>query len=845
MRKKLLSSALALAMVLSLFPAGALAAASDYTIAPVGEATEIRAAQDKTAKFTATVSGSGSSDTDQYYYFFEKVTDGGVSGYYKFAAVKGGAIETVTPGSDQLNVTNITKLTDVANGYQVTLKDNAVETALAFGLSDTDKKDFSILAYKAEEPVAPTVAIEGTAKVGQTLTAKVTDAQGAAVTPASYVWKAGDTVIETATGATYKLTEAEKGKTITVTVTVEGKAYTSEPTAAVAAADAPQCTCTTKCETGKIDENCPVCSAGGADLDKVCQGVKMYTVTLDANGGAWTDGSKTMKREVKAGEKLTEPAKPEREGYAFVNWMNGSEAYNFDAAVTGDITLKALWEEVLTGDTVVSVEAKTDGEGNVTAEVKKEDMAAAIEKAEQAEDKTVTVAITGSTGNEATATIEPDSITAAKDANVKVEIKVSGVGGVTLPTKALEVIAEQIGTATDKKVEVTVDKADAPKTPEAMRPDTSKNTYQTFGATVKVGGTEIETGKWALGSARITLEFQIGGLPTGVTKDHVKVWYVNGTSAQLETGKKMFNMTTGIFSLEVSHLSERTVEIPNEAPATPAPSGGGGGGGGSSSGYSVGIGSASNGKVTASPSSASKGDKVTLTVKPDSGYELDSLMVKDKDGNVVTLTNIGDGKYTFTMPAGKVTVTPVFVEKEPEQIDPSARFVDVPADAYYAKAVAWALENDITSGTSANTFSPWNICTRGEMVTFLWKVAGCPAPKGSTNAFADVPANAYYRTAVQWAVENGITSGTGATTFSPNAVVTRAQTVAFLYKAAGSPAVGSGTRFADVPANAYYTDAVRWVWEQGIASGTGPDTFSPGNNCTRAEIVTLLYNANN
>lgn len=170
-----------------------------------------------------------------------------------------------------------------------------------------------------------------------------------------------------------------------------------------------------------------------------------------------------------------------------------------------------------------------------------------------------------------------------------------------------------------------------------------------------------------------------------------------------------------------------------------------------------------------------------------------------------------------------------------------SKFTDVPADAYYAKAVEWAVGKGITSGTSATTFSPQNICNRGQMVTFLWRVSGSPAPAQSHCPFTDVSPNAYYFNVVMWAVENNITSGTSSTTFSPNNPVNRGQAVTFLYRTAGSPAVKNSVPFRDVRADDYFADAVVWAAEQNITAGTSATTFGPSDNCTRAQTVTFLY----
>lgn len=244
-----------------------------------------------------------------------------------------------------------------------------------------------------------------------------------------------------------------------------------------------------------------------------------------------------------------------------------------------------------------------------------------------------------------------------------------------------------------------------------------------------------------------------------------------------------------------------------------------------------------NGTVTVSPKRASKGDTVTVTVKPDSGYVLETLTVTDKNGNELTLKDKGNGKYTFTMPRSRVTIEATFAEIEEE---PDLFFVDVPTSAYYYDAVYWVAENGVTYGTSATTFSPDVIVSRAQMVTFLWRAHGSPAPRSSVNPFTDITSDMYYYDAVLWAVENGVTNGISATTFSPDATVTRAQAVTFQWRAAGSPAV-SGSSFADVADSAYYAGAVSWAVANGVTNGTGGSNFSPDVGVSRAQAVTFLW----
>ena len=247
-----------------------------------------------------------------------------------------------------------------------------------------------------------------------------------------------------------------------------------------------------------------------------------------------------------------------------------------------------------------------------------------------------------------------------------------------------------------------------------------------------------------------------------------------------------------------------------------------------------------HGSVTVSPKSASKGDTVTVTVKPDSGYVLETLTVTDKNGNELTLKDKGNGKYTFTMPAGKVEVKATFME------DNSMLnfFYDVPNNAYFYEAVKWAVENGITTGVGNDLFAPEQPCTRAQIVTFLWRAAGSPEPKGAASSMTDVVSGSYYEKAVAWAIENGITTGTTASTFSPDATCTRAQAVTFLARALNAKAA-SAAEFSDVPTDSYFADAVAWAAANGVTEGIGGGLFGSDNDCTRGQIVTFLYRAYN
>ncbi len=247
-----------------------------------------------------------------------------------------------------------------------------------------------------------------------------------------------------------------------------------------------------------------------------------------------------------------------------------------------------------------------------------------------------------------------------------------------------------------------------------------------------------------------------------------------------------------------------------------------------------------HGTVTVSPKNASKGDRVTVTVKPDSGYILETLTVTDKNGNELTLKDKGNGKYTFTMPAGKVEVKATFME------DNSMLnfFYDVPNNAYFYEAVKWAVKNGITTGVGNDLFAPEQPCTRAQIVTFLWRAAGSPEPKGAASGMTDVVSGGYYEKAVAWAIENGITTGTTTSTFSPDVTCTRAQAVTFLARALKAKAA-SAAEFSDVPTGSYFADAVAWEAANGVTEGIGGGLFGSDNDCTRGQIVTFLYRAYN
>lgn len=340
------------------------------------------------------------------------------------------------------------------------------------------------------------------------------------------------------------------------------------------------------------------------------------------------------------------------------------------------------------------------------------------------------------------------------------------------------------------------------------------------------------------GGGTVTLTVDKSGLPDGAK---VNVTCNNGITPTENTDgiwAATLPNSTQTYTFTASYTGDKIHNASSDTCTVSVTRRSNGGGGGGSTTYTVSTDAGRNGDVTVSPSRASYGDTVTITVDPDEGYELDELIVTDSDGDEISVRSRGDGRYTFTMPRGRVTVKATFVEitEDPDLLT----FTDVPASAYYYDAVYWAVENGVTNGTSNTTFSPDASCTRAQMVTFLWRAAGSPEPESTVNPFTDVSASAYYYDAVLWAVEQGITNGTSATTFGPDATVTRGQTVTFLWRYDGSTAA-SGSGFADVASDAYYADAVAWAASEGVTSGTSATTFSPSNDCTRGQIVTFLY----
>ena len=314
-------------------------------------------------------------------------------------------------------------------------------------------------------------------------------------------------------------------------------------------------------------------------------------------------------------------------------------------------------------------------------------------------------------------------------------------------------------------------------------------------------------------TSAVTTDGKLASLPTPVRSGYTFAgWYTQVSGGQSVTTDTVFAEAATIYAHWTSNSSSS----------------------GSKPTYQAVISPMEHGSIAVTPQNATKGSTVTITVSPDSGYVLDQLTVTNTAGNPVNLTKESDNTYTFTMPGSKVTLEASFLPED-------CGFVDVPRDAYYYNAVRWAVGNGITNGTSDTTFSPDMTCTRAQAVTFLWRAAGSPKSTSADAPFTDLQSGAYYMDAVRWAVEQGITNGTSATTFSPDMAMTRSQLVALLYRANGAPAVSGTGVFTDVDSDAYYYHAVLWAAEQKITNGTSATTFSPDVILTRGQMVTFLY----
>lgn len=349
--------------------------------------------------------------------------------------------------------------------------------------------------------------------------------------------------------------------------------------------------------------------------------------------------------------------------------------------------------------------------------------------------------------------------------------------------------------------------------------------------TVNVANSVTSIGVTATAAASATIRVNGQAVTTGTVTVQLAVGK-NTIAVTVQSGQDQTTLNT--YTITVTRAGAPSIPGGNQGST-------GGSSGSSSSGESVTVDRTTGGSVQVRPGRAESGETVTIIATPNDGYEVDEVTVTDRNGKELDVRSAGDNRYTFTMPSTKVDVKVDFV-RIGSQKPAAPSFWDVSNGAYYADAVRWAVEQGITTGTTANTFSPNSGCTRAQIVTFLWRAKGSPAPRSAENPFTDVNGGAYYADAVLWAVEQGITGGTAATTFSPDSGCTRAQAATFLWRASGSPAAGE-SNFSDVADSAYYADAVDWAVANSVTQGTAAGTFSPNAACTRAQIVTFLYRA--
>ena len=564
------------------------------------------------------------------------------------------------------------------------------------------------------------------------------------------------------------------------------------------------------------------------------------TVAFNSDGGSTVTEQKVLR-----GQKASAPTEPTKASYSFNGWYNGNTAFDFaNTPVTENITLTAKWAKVVTA-TISSIPDETYTGRDIEPAITVYDGETVIPASEYTVSYSdnrnagmATVTLTDKTGGNyvvsGTTTFEilPKSISDAvitlnnaltyngTERTQNVTVTLAGFDTVTFDVSGNK--QTDVNTSGDYTLTVTgngnftgsknLDWNIAPATPtenpakkttaRVIRGRTLADATVTNSEILGVDGTTVLTGTFAW-------------------VDSTKVMNADGTEQM-------------IFTPDNTNYAPITIDVAVSTYTT---------GGGSVSTYAITVESAENGTVSMTPKTASKGTTVTLTVEPDKGYTLETLTVTDKSGNEIELTSKGDGKYTFKMPGSKVTVKATFME------DNSMLnfFVDVFPGDYYYDAVLWAAENGITGGVSDTHFAPNAPCTRAQIVTFLWRAAGSPEPE-SLSSLSDVPTDAYYAKAVAWALENGITTGTGdGTTFSPDATCTRAQAMTFIYRS--EQARGGGMQgtwmflnpFADVNLESYYGEAVMWAVANGVTDGTTATTFSPGADCTRAQIVTFLY----
>ena len=523
------------------------------------------------------------------------------------------------------------------------------------------------------------------------------------------------------------------------------------------------------------------------------------TVTYDygERGGIYAE------QIVQAGEKAIEPDVPSRQGYQFTDWYLDDTKYDFNTAVTKDMTLTAKWTA-----NSYTITFDTDG-GSEVAPI--------------AQDYGTDITVPADPTREGYTFIgwdtEIPTTMPAGDMTIKAQWSINQYT-ITFDTDGGSEVAP-----------ITQDYGTAITAPAAP----TKTGYTFAGwdraipATMPAENMTIKA-NWTVNQYTITFDTDGGSTVAPITQDY-------GTAITAPEAPTKIGYTFAGWNPEIP------ATMPAENLTITAQWRYNGGSSGGSSSYPITIpGKTENGSVTVSPKNASAGSTVTITVKPDSGYVLETISVTDKNGNDLKLTDKGGGKYTFTMPASKVEVKATFME------DNSVLnfFYDVPNDAYYYEAIKWAAENGVTGGIGNGLFGPNQPCTRVQIVTFLWRAAGSPVVN-YLMPFTDVDEGAYYAEAVRWAASCGIVTGLTETTFGTNGVCTRAQAATMIYRYAQAQGKGfTGAwmfhlPFTDVPEWAY--ESVAWCYMNGVTTGVSETSFAPGNDCTRAQIVTFLWRA--
>jgi len=410
----------------------------------------------------------------------------------------------------------------------------------------------------------------------------------------------------------------------------------------------------------------------------------------------------------------------------------------------------------------------------------------------------------GTTGGNGTGTVTYAVINGTGEATIDATGKLTPVKVGTVKVKATKAGDASYNSVTSAEVKITITRATPTGAPKYTAITTSGKTLADAGLTT-VGST-LNPNAGTLVWVDNTTDTVLPGT-TAVAANTTYKWLFTPTDA---------NYTTLTGFIELYHKSSS------------------GGGGWYYTYYTIKATAGTNGSISPSGwTSVRDGRDQTFTITPDKGYAVAKVLVDGKSVGAVK-------SYTFKNVTKDHTIEAIFMKSNGNP--QTGVFVDVAEGSYYEEAIDWAVEKGITNGVSSNMFAPNDPCTRAQIVTFLWRAAGSPAPK-SMSSFTDVPADAFYAKAVAWAVENGITSGTGESKFSPNATCTRAQAVTFLYRASGSPAVSGSAEFSDVATNAYYADAVAWAAKKGITTGIGGGLFGSDNDCTRGQIVTFLWRA--